>query len=102
MRRSQKPAAPQDADEPSEAQAATLMEAIFGIDHDALAGLPKAFRDACGKTPPPASDAKVRYNHNAQLRRQQGIDSAERNRTMNQMGGQYGFRGNDKDKGKKH
>jgi hypothetical protein len=60
--------------------------------------LPKAFQDARGKAPPPAEEGLVKYNLGAQLADQQVVDRRNTHRTFHQMGGQFGFRGNDKKK----
>ncbi|TKW61858.1 MAG: hypothetical protein DI628_04355 [Blastochloris viridis] len=93
-----------DPDGPSEAQAHILMDmlqACGAIPFDGPTSLPVAFQKALGKgkAPPQNDDLEPVGNYdsrNAQLHRQQGVDKTNLARTMNQMGGQFGFRSKEK------
>lgn len=63
----------------------------------AAPSLPEAFKNARGKALP-AEEGLVKYNLGEQLADQKLVDRRNTRRTMHQMGGQFGFRGNDKKK----
>ncbi len=57
--------------------------------------LPEAFAKARGQALPTTETCGNRGTRNAQLMHQQGVDKAKLARTMDQMGGRFGFRGKD-------
>jgi len=87
----------------TEADARALLEAVSVSNtvfcHPAEVTLPATFQAAMKKGTPFTQEPDGTYDsRNTQLHRQQSVDKANLTRTMSQMGGQFGFRGNDKKK----
>lgn len=85
----------------TEADARGLLDAV-SVPHTAFCApaavnLPATFQDALKKGAPLPSQPAGNYDsRNAQLHRQQSVDKTNLARTMNQMGGQFGFRSKEK------
>ncbi len=87
-----------DPDGPSETQGRFLMEVLTADMSIPFSGLPAAFNNAVGKTPPAsdADDVKVKHNRGEQFAAQRQVDRRNTLRTLKHLNCEFAHRGNPK------